>query len=77
MKSNTLYVGNLSNYIDNEKLAELFSQFGRVIKVNKNSKNDFGYISMENDLQAKNAKEALDCTNQKGRIIRVILSNTN
>ena len=77
MKSNTLYVGNLYSSIDDEQLKELFSQFGRVIRVNKNSNNDFGYVSMENDLQAKDAKEALDCTNQKGCIIRVIFSNTN
>jgi len=77
MKTDTLYVGNLDNSIDDEKLEKLFSQYGRVVKINKNLNNDFGYVSMENDSQAKNAKESLDCTSLKGCIIRVIFSNTN
>ncbi len=75
MNSSRLYVGNLNNATDDRQLKKLFSPYGRVVSIDKSR--DFGYVIMENNLQAKNAREALNFSNFKGSIIIVISSNTD
>jgi RNA recognition motif-containing protein len=76
METNTLYVGNLKNPTDNEQLSKLFSPYGKIVEIKMNNNKDFGFVRMSSNSQAKNAKEALDCSNFKGRFIRVIFSHT-
>lgn len=72
-----IYVGNLPFSVDSEKLKELFSQFGEVTeatvisdKFSGRSKG-FGFVTFEND---EDAKKAIDGMNEKevdGRAIKV------
>jgi RNA recognition motif-containing protein len=76
MQTNRLYIGNLKNSTNYEQLNKLFSPYGKVVEIKINTNRDFGFVSMSSNSQAKNAKEALDCSNYKGRFIRVIFSHT-
>lgn len=71
-----LFVGGLPYSIDNQKLNELFAQFGQVIsamvitdKFTSQSKG-FGFVEMS-DEDAKKAISALDGTELDGRKIGV------
>ena len=76
MQTNRLYVGNLKNPTDYGQINKLFSPYGKVVEIKINTNRDFGFVSMSNNSQAKNAKEALDCSDFKGSFIRVIFSHT-
>ena len=72
-----LYIGNLPWTVDDNKLKELFSEFGEVTeaviitdKFSKRSKG-FGFVTFANDEDAKKAIDKMDGKEVEGREIRV------
>ena len=72
-----LYVGNLPWSVDDSKLKELFSEFGNVSeaviindKFSKRSKG-FGFVTFDNDEDAKKAEEAMNGKEIEGRELKV------
>ena len=72
-----LYVGNLSWSINDAKLKEIFSEFGdvseAVVIIDKFSKRSkgFGFVTFENDEDAKKAESSLNGKEVDGRELRV------
>jgi len=72
-----LYVGNLSWSINDAKLKEIFSEFGdvseAVVIIDKFSKRSkgFGFVTFENDEDAKKAESSLNGKEVEGRELRV------
>ena len=68
-----IYVGNLDFGVDENELTELFEEYGPVssskIIIDKYSDRSkgFGFVTMENDDEAKEAMEALNGTTYKNR----------
>jgi RNA recognition motif-containing protein len=71
MKGRKLYVGNLSHSVTNGDLEELFADYGDVEKVNIIEGKGFGFIEMYSRSEADRAKQALNGSELKGRILRV------
>lgn len=71
MRGRKLYVGNLNHSVSEEELKELFSEYGEVRQVNIIEGRGFGFVEMSNRSEAKRAKEALNRSDLKGRILRV------
>jgi RNA recognition motif-containing protein len=72
-----LFVGSLSFNVDNDKLKELFDQFGTVVSANVITDRDsgnskgFGFVEMETDQEAQAAITGLNGKEVDGRIIAV------
>ena len=71
MKSRKLYVGNLSHSVTNDELEELFADYGDVEKVNIIEGKGFGFVEMSSRSEAERAKQALNASELKKRILRV------
>jgi len=71
MSVTKLYVGNLNYRTTEEKLKELFSQFGEVSSVNIIQGRGFGFVEMGSAESAQQAKEKLNGTDFDGRRIIV------
>ncbi len=71
MKSNKLYVGNLAEHVTYEQLEELFSQYGEVEEVTRKAGGDFGFVVMSCRSEAERAKQALNGSQLKGRVLVV------
>tara|TARA_Y100000310_G_C20468170_1_gene708680 strand:- start:405 stop:659 length:255 start_codon:yes stop_codon:yes gene_type:complete len=72
-----LYVGNLAWSIDDNKLKELFSEYGEVSeaviitdKFSKRSKG-FGFVTFANEEDGKKAEEAMNGKEIEGRELKV------
>jgi len=66
-----LYVGNLNYRTTEEKLKDLFSQFGEVTSVNILQGRGFGFVEMSTEEMAQEAKTRLNGTEFEGRKIIV------
>jgi RNA recognition motif-containing protein len=72
-----IYVGNLSFKVSENELEELFKEFGTVESVKiitdkfSGRSKGFGFITMENDDEAKKAIESLNGTSFKDRDLAV------
>ena len=72
-----IYVGNMSYQMTEESLSAVFAEFGEVSKVVIISDREtgrakgFGFITMNNDDDAKTAIEALNEKEIDGRTLRV------
>jgi cold-inducible RNA-binding protein len=72
-----LYVGNLSYGTTDASLTAAFSEFGTVDEAvvimdrDTGRSKGFGFVTMNNDEEAKAAMEALDGKDMDGRAIRV------
>lgn len=72
-----LFVGSLPWAVDDQKLGDLFSQFGNVasavvLKDRMTGRSrGFGFVEMENDEEAQKALEALNNSDMDGRKIVV------
>lgn len=72
-----IYVGNVSYSTDDNRLVELFSEFGAVASARVINDRDtgrskgFGFVEMENDTEANSAIEALNEKEIDGRTLRV------
>lgn len=71
MFSKKLYVGNLNYKTTEEKLKDLFSQFGDVTSVNILQGRGFGFVEMGTPESAQEAKDKLDGSDFEGRKIIV------
>jgi RNA recognition motif-containing protein len=71
MQSNKLYVGNLIYGITSEELRDLFSTYGTVQDAKIIEGKGFGFVEMETQEDAENAKEKLDGYDFKGRTLKV------
>ena len=72
-----LYVGNLPWSVDNNKLKELFSEFGEVTesvvitdKFSKRSKG-FGFVTFSDEASGKKAIESMNGKEIEGRELKV------
>lgn len=72
-----IYVGNLPYSITKEELAELFTEFGEVVRATvimdreTNRSKGFGFVEMPDDLAANTAVEAMNGKELNGRPLRV------
>jgi RNA recognition motif-containing protein len=72
-----IYVGNMSYQMTEDSLTELFEQYGEVEKTviikdrETNRPKGFGFITMNNDEEARSAIEALNEKDIEGRVLRV------
>jgi RNA recognition motif-containing protein len=71
MQSNKLYVGNLPYDTDSDELRDLFSSYGNVTEVKIIEGKGFGFIEMETQEEAENAREKLDGHEFKSRTLKV------
>lgn len=71
MSVSKLYVGNLNYRTTEEKLKDLFSQYGEVSSVNILQGRGFGFVEMTNADSAEEAKTKLNGTEFDGRRIIV------
>jgi RNA recognition motif-containing protein len=76
MKSNALYLGDLSRFCTEQELAELFSEFGEVleVKISRTTLNislGYGFVSMGCPSQAIEAMEKLRGQIVCGRPLRI------
>ena len=71
MQGNKLYVGNLNFNTTSDDLKTLFSSYGEIIKVNVIEGKGFGFVEMENQANAEEAKKELDGKDFKGRNLKV------
>ena len=72
-----LFVGSLPWAVDDQKLGDLFSQFGSVVSAvvlkdrMTGRSRGFGFVEMENDQEAQEALEKLNGSDMDGRKIVV------
>ena len=71
MQGSKLYVGNLSYSVTNEKLKELFSNYGEVRQVNIIEGRGYGFVEMSSPSEAEKAKEALNGSDFEERTLKV------
>jgi RNA recognition motif-containing protein len=71
MSAAKLYVGNLNYRTTEDKLKELFSQYGEVNSVNVLQGRGFGFVEMATQESALDAKAKLNGTDFDGRKIIV------
>lgn len=71
MQNSKLYVGNLDYAVDETELKELFSNYGTVKYVKVIEGKGFGFVELETQAEAENAKKELNGTEFKGRTLRV------
>ena len=72
-----IYVGNLSYGVTEDELQQLFVEYGSVVSANLIMDRDtgnpkgFGFVEMENQVDAEKAIKELDGSSIKGRSIKV------
>lgn len=71
MSVQKLYVGNLNYRTTEERLKELFAQFGEVTSINIIQGRGFGFVEMASSESAEEAKGKLNGTELEGRKIIV------
>jgi RNA recognition motif-containing protein len=73
----TLYISNLSKRIDNDRIRDKFSKYGKVLDINivrdpfTRDCRGFGFVKFSNFNEANEAKAGLDNTDLEGRILKV------
>ena len=71
MQNSKLYVGNLDYAVDETELKELFADYGTVKYVKVIEGKGFGFVELETQEEAENAKKELNGTEFKGRTLKV------
>lgn len=71
MQGSRLYVGNLTYSVTSENLRELFASYGDVRDVTVIEGKGFGFVEMSSPADAARAREELNGTEYKGRVMRV------
>ncbi len=75
MTLSTVFVGNLSPEITDERLREIFGQYGKVSSLRLISRRGFAYIELEADA-AESAVAALRGTQLDGRTLDVVVDSS-
>ncbi|MCH7568682.1 MAG: RNA-binding protein [Nanoarchaeota archaeon] len=74
---NKIYVGNLAFSVTNDKLKELFSKFGEISEATvitdrfSGRSKGFGFVTFNNDEDAKKAVDEMNEKEFEGRAIKV------
>lgn len=68
---NRLYIGNLSNDVNEEELKELFKPYGEISEAFINAEKSFAFIKVDYHVNAEKAKRELDGSMRKGRALRI------
>jgi splicing factor, proline- and glutamine-rich len=68
---NRLYIGNLSNDVNEEELRELFKTYGEISEAFINADKNFAFIKVDYHINAEKAKKELDGRMRKNRPLRV------
>ncbi len=71
MRTNKLYVGNLSYQTTEDTVKNTFAQYGNVMSVRVFEGKGFAFVEMGTVEEAEAAKDALNETELEGRNIRV------
>jgi RNA recognition motif-containing protein len=71
MQGRKLYIGNLEYTVTHDDLKELFSSYGEVTYIKVIEDRGFGFVEMSKQSEAEQAKEALNGSKFKGRILKV------
>jgi cold-inducible RNA-binding protein len=71
MRTNKLYVGNLSYRTTEDGLRQKFTESGSVLSVKIMEGRGFGFVEMESREAAQKAKDELDGSELDGQAIRV------
>ena len=71
----TVFVGNLSPEITDERLREIFGQYGKVSSLRLISRRGFAYIELDAEA-AESAVEALRGTQLDGRTLDVVVDSS-
>lgn len=71
MRGSKLYVGNLSQYVNEAELKKLFIPFGQVEDVKIVQGKGFGFVEMSSEAEAIEAQTALNNTIVKNKPIHV------
>lgn len=71
MRTNKLYVGNLSYRTTEDGLKQKFAESGNVLSVRVLEGKGFGFVEMESREAAQKAKDELDGSELDGQSIRV------
>ena len=72
-----LFIGGLPYAVDNQKLNDMFAQYGQVVSAVvitdkfTNQSKGFGFVEMADDEAAQNAIKALDGSDYEGRRLGV------
>lgn len=75
MTLSTVFVGNLSPEITDERLREIFGQYGKVSSLRLISRRGFAYIELDAEA-AESAVEALRGTQLDGRTLDVVVDSS-
>lgn len=68
---NRLYIGNLTNDVNESELIELFKPYGEISETFLNNEKNFAFLKLDFHANAEKAKRELDGTQRKGRSLRV------
>lgn len=68
---NRLYIGNLTNDINEEELKELFKPYGEIAEAFLNAEKNFAFLKVDFRANAERAKRELDGSLRKNRALRV------
>jgi RNA recognition motif-containing protein len=71
MQNSKLYVGNLDYAVSETELRDLFTSYGTVKYVKVIEGKGFGFVELETQAEAENARKELNGTEFKGRTLRV------
>ncbi|XP_071956199.1 uncharacterized protein [Antedon mediterranea] len=66
-----LFVGNLTNDIEEDDFKKMFEKYGEISEVFLNKQRGFGFIRLDTRQNAEAAKASIDGTTRKGRQVRV------
>ena len=70
-----LYIGNLPYSVNDDKLREMFAQFGNIVSATvimdreTNRSKGFGFVEFENDADADKAQKDMDGKEIEGRTL--------
>uniref|UniRef100_T1GFR6 RRM domain-containing protein n=1 Tax=Megaselia scalaris TaxID=36166 RepID=T1GFR6_MEGSC len=67
---NRLYIGNLTNDVNESELIELFKPYGEISETFLNNEKNFAFLKLDFHANAEKAKRELDGTQRKGRSLR-------
>ena len=71
MQGSKLFIGNIDHTATFDDVKDLFSNYGEVTYLKIIEDRGFGFIEMSSQIEAENAKKALNGADLKGRSLKV------